>query len=147
MKKPLAYWAIVSILCLFTVADAAAAQSGSGRCRRNDKVWISDLDMAPDPVVQGQRIRMWKVKLNFDGSRDCEMEIEIRDRENRVVAREDSVRIHRGLNEVNIRPDEKYEFSRGEHCLRVTVNLEGTRTDMDAKRQFCARQKPAWSMK
>ena len=103
--------------------------------------------MAPDPIVKGQRVRMWKVKLNFEGRRDCEMEIEIRDKENNVVAREDNVALRRGSNEYNLRPDARYEFNGQERCLRVVVNLEGTRSDVDGKRAFCAKQKPAWSLK
>jgi len=147
MKKWLSAWFVLALFCFNALSEATAAQSGSGRCHRGDRVSIADLDMTPDPVVRGERIRMWKVKLDFEGRQDCEMALEIRDRENRVVARNDNVQLRRGYNEVNIRPDEKYAFNAGEHCLRVSVNLEGTRTDTDAKRQFCARQKPAWSMK
>ena len=103
--------------------------------------------MSPDPIAKGQRVRAWQVRLNFDGRRDCETEIEIRDRENNVVAREERVDLRRGINEIRIRPDERYEFRGAEHCLRVVVNLEGTQKDVDAKRRFCARQRPTWTLR
>jgi hypothetical protein len=129
-----------------SVADAAQERRGD-RCGRNDRVTIEDLNMSPDPIAKGQRIRSWQVRLNFDGRRDCETEIEIRDRENSVVAREERVDLRRGINEIRIRPDERYEFRGAEHCLRVVVNLEGTRKDVDAKRRFCARQRPTWTLR
>ena len=129
-----------------SVADAAQERRGD-RCGRNDRVTIEDLNMSPDPIAKGQRIRSWQVRLNFDGRRDCETEIEIRDRENNVVAREERVDLRRGINEIRIRPDERYEFRGAEHCLRVVVNLEGTRKDVDAKRRFCARQRPTWTLR
>jgi hypothetical protein len=31
--------------------------------------------------------------------------------------------------------------------LRVIVSLEGTRKEVDARRRFCARQRPSWSLR
>jgi hypothetical protein len=129
-----------------SVADAAQERRGD-RCGRNDRVTIEDLNMSPDPIAKGQRVRSWQVRLNFQGRRDCETEIEIRDRENNVLAREERVDLRRGINEIRIRPDERFQFRGGEHCLRVIVSLEGTRKDVDARRRFCARQRPTWSLR
>jgi len=62
-------------LLLMNAAPAAwAADGGRGNsCRRGDRVQIQDLDMAPDPVVEGQRIREWKLRIRFDGRRDCDV--------------------------------------------------------------------------
>jgi hypothetical protein len=103
--------------------------------------------MSPDPIGRGERVRAWMLRLNFDGRRDCETEIEIRDNDNNIVAREDNVDLRRGINEIRIRPDERYQFRGGEHCMRVVVSLEGTRRDVDAKRRFCARQRPSWTLR
>jgi hypothetical protein len=129
------------------VSDAFAQERRGESCRRNDRVSIEDLDMSPDPISKGQRVRSWKVTLNFDGKRDCQTEIEIRDRENNVVAREDRVDLRRGKNEIRMRPDQRYEFRGNEHCMRVVVSLEGTQKEVDARRRFCARQRPTWTMR
>ena len=131
---------------VLSVADAAEQRRGD-RCGRKDRVSIEDLAMSPDPIGRGERVRSWRVRLDFEGRRDCETEIEIRDRENNVVAREERVELRRGINDIRIRPDERYEFRGAEHCLRVVVNLEGTRKDVDAKRRFCARQRPSWTLR
>ena len=124
--------------------DAMAAVGGRG-CRRGDRIRIQDLDMAPDPVVEGQRIRGWRVQIRFDGNRECNTEVEIRDG-NKVVAR-DRIALRPGVNDINIRPDERYAFRGREHCLNVVVDLEGTRNQVDADRRFCARQRSSWSMR
>lgn len=144
-----ASWFLVLLVCVFLgmAVDVNAQERRRDSCRRNDRVSIEDLDMSPDPIVRGQRVRAWRVKLYFEGSRDCETEIEIRDSDNYVVARESRVDLRRGINEINIHPDERYEFRGKEHCMKVILNLEGSGKDVDAKRGFCARQKPAWSMR
>lgn len=139
---------LTGLLVVFLISlasDAMAADRGRGSCRRGDRINILDLDMSPDPIVQGQRIRAWKVKIRLQGRRDCETEIEIRDGDE-VVARENNYRLRPGINEIEIRPEERYRFHGREHCFNVVVDLEGTRRRADADRKFCARQKSAWSM-
>ena len=137
-------WMVLVGFWLMGVGDANAAQGE--RCRRGDRVSVTDLSMVPAIVVQGQRVRAWTVKLDFDGHRDCHMDLEIVDGERRVVAREDNLPLRRGANELKLRPAEKYEFDKAELCLRVRVNLEGTRTETDANKKFCARRKNAWTL-
>lgn len=135
---------LLGILFISFGVDAMAAERGRG-CRRGDRIRIQDLDMSPDPVVEGQRIRMWRVQIRFDGNRECDTEVEIRDGNN-VVAR-DRLSLRPGVNDINIRPDERYTFRGREHCLNVVVDLEGTRSQVDADRRFCARQRSSWSMR
>jgi hypothetical protein len=51
------------------------------------------------------------------------------------------------MNDVNIRPSASYEFRGREHCFRVVADLEGTRSDVDSQRRFCARSYTGWSMR
>ncbi|MGH7875234.1 MAG: hypothetical protein ACREQO_23825 [Candidatus Binatia bacterium] len=48
--------------------QAKAADFGRGSsCRRGERLQIQDLDVSPDPVMEGQRIRAFKVRIHFDG--------------------------------------------------------------------------------
>jgi hypothetical protein len=134
---------LMGILFIGSGRDAVAAERGRG-CRRGDRIRIQDLDMSPDPLMEGQRIRVWRVKIRFDGNRECDTDVEIREGNN-VVAK-DRISLRPGVNDINIRPDERYTFRGRENCLNVVVDLEGTRNQVDADRRFCARQRSSWSL-
>ena len=54
-------------------ADVTAADQGrGGSCQRGDRLHIEDLDVSPDPIIEGQKLRAWKVRIRFDGRRECE---------------------------------------------------------------------------
>ena len=129
------------------VREAAAADYGRGNaCRRSERLQIQDLDMSPDPMVEGQRMRSWKVRVQFDGNRDCETEITIREG-GEIVAYTRRIYLRPGINEIDLRPSDNYRFRGREHCFRVEVDLEGSRREIDAARRFCAQQRAAWSMR
>jgi hypothetical protein len=146
MKKRFLLAGLLSFFLLRMGWEASGAERRRDNCNRKDRVRIEELNMSPDPVVEGQRVRGWKVTLQFDGGRDCQTDIEIRDREDNVLGKQENVNLRRGTNEIAIRPDDRYQFRRKEHCMKVVVNLEGTQKDVDAKRQFCAQQKNSWTM-
>ena len=123
-----------------------AADYGRGGCRRGDRLQIQDLDMSPDPMIEGQRIRSWKVRVQFDGNRECETEISIREAGD-IVAQARRINLRPGMNEIELRPVENYRFRGREHCFNVQVDLEGSRKEVDAARRFCAQQTSAWSMR
>jgi hypothetical protein len=126
---------------------ASAADRGRGSsCQRGDRVQIEDLDVSPDPVIEGQRIRVWKVRLRSDGKRDCETDIYIREGNN-VVAHERNFTLRPGTNEIELRPAGDFRFRGREHCFNVQVDVEGSRRQFDADRRFCARQRTIWSMR
>lgn len=137
---------LLNILFMNMAPDAFAAEGRGNACRRGDRLQIQDLDMSPDPIVEGQRVRSWKVRLRFDGNRDCETEITIREGGD-VVARARNVMIRRGVSEIDLRPAENYRFRGREHCFKVEVDLEGSRREVDAARRFCVHQRPAWSLR
>jgi hypothetical protein len=117
-----------------------------GACRHGDRIAIQDLDVLPDPLIEGQRIRMWKVRIQLDGNRDCNTEIEIREG-GEAVGRARRTTLHPGITEVDVEAIERYRFHGREHCFNVVVDLEGTKREADASRRFCALQKAAWSMR
>ena len=124
-----------------------AADSGRGNaCRRGDRLKIQDLDMSPDPVVEGQRIREWKVRIRFDSRRDCETDIVIREG-NDTVGRVRNFNLRPGVNEITIPASEGFRMRSREHCFDVQVDLDGSRQRVDADRRFCAAQKTMWSMR
>jgi hypothetical protein len=129
--------------------DSYAADRDDWRrnsCRRGDRISIQDLDVSPDPLIEGQRIRAWKVRVRFDGSRDCNTEIEIREG-GEAVARVRRATLRPGITEIDVEPLERYRFQGREHCFHVIVDLEGTRKEADAARRFCAIERAAWSMR
>jgi hypothetical protein len=133
----------LSVLAL--PADGGAADRGRG-CRKGDILRIQDLDVAPDPLVEGQRIKAWSARIRLDGDRECETDIAVREGDE-VVGRVRNHVLRPGVNDVVIPPTETYRFKGKEHCFEVTVDLEGTRRRVDADRRFCAQQKAAWSMR
>ena len=102
--------------------------------------------MAPDPMVEGQRIRSWKVRVRFDGNRECETEIAIREGGN-MVAQVRRINLRPGINEIDLRPSDRSRFRGREHCFNVQVDLEGSKKEVDAAKRFCAQQKSSWTMR
>jgi hypothetical protein len=120
-------------------ADLSGAQRN--RCGGKHRLEILDLDMRPDPIAQGQSIREWRVTVQVDGDGECETELQIRERgDNEVAGRANLRRLKPGVNKIEIDPSNRYRFQRGEHCFRVTANIEGTQRQVDARKVFCARQ-------
>jgi len=120
---------------------------GGGRgCQRGDRINIQDLDMSPDPLIEGQRVRAWKVRINFEGRRECETDILIREGEN-IVGHARDHNLRPGVSEIEIPAVERFRYTGREHCFNVQVDLDGSRRQIDAARRFCARQRLMWSMR
>ena len=146
LSKTAVLMGFAGVLLMSLVLDATSAERERGACRRGDRLRIQDLDMSPDPIIEGLSVRLWKVRIRLDGNRDCDTEIGIREG-GEFVGRERRYTLHPGINEIDIEPVEGFRFRAKEHCVRVVVDLEGTRREIDADRRFCARQRPAWSMR
>ncbi|MBM2804068.1 MAG: hypothetical protein HW419_1961 [Deltaproteobacteria bacterium] len=137
----------LSILMMNMVPEATAADRGrGGSCRRGERLNIQDLDMSPDPIIEGQRIRAWKVRINFAGQRDCETDVLIREGNN-IVGRARNYNMRPGVNEIEVPAAENFRFRGRELCFNVQVDLDGSRQQIDADRRFCARQRTMWSMR
>src|SRR5262245_38078288 len=138
---------LLSSMMVNFAADATAADNGrGGSCRRGDRLQIQDLDVSPDPIIEGQRIRAWKVRIRFDGRRDCETDIFIREGNN-IVGHARDYKMRAGVNEIDIPARNDFRFRGREHCFNVQVDLEGSRQQIDADRRFCATQRVMWSMR
>jgi len=127
-------------------SDGTSADRSRWGCRRGERLHIQDLDMLPDPVIEGQRIRGFRVRIRFDGNRECETEIIVREG-GEIVGHQRDYRLRPGINEIDIRAAEGYRFRGREHCFAVLADLEGSRREVDAARRFCAYQRAAWSMR
>jgi hypothetical protein len=139
---------LIAFFGLFLLAlpsDGIGAERGRG-CRKGDVLRIQDLDVSPDPLVEGQRIKAWRVRIRLDGNRECETEILVREGDEVAGRLRDQV-LRPGVNDIVVQPMENYRFQRNEHCFEVTVDLEGSRRRVDADRRFCAKQRAAWSMR
>jgi hypothetical protein len=137
----------LSSLMMHVTPEATAADRGRGdSCRRGDRLNIQDLDMSPDPVVEGQRLRAWKARINFDGRSECDTNIFIREGNN-IVGNARNFRLRPGVNEIEIPAADSFRFRGRELCFNVQVDLEGSRQQIDADRRFCATPKTMWSMR
>jgi len=119
-------------------------------CGRDHRLYIMDLDMSPDPVGQGDRIRGWRVRLRADASGECQTTLRIRERrDGDLVGQARVYRLKPGMNEIDFDPVEPYRFSRSEHCFEVIADIAGTGRAVDAARTFCARERPGrrWSLR
>lgn len=110
-------------------------------CGREHRLYITDLDMSPDPIAQGERVRAWRVRLRADASGECQTTLRIRERtDGDLVGRARVFRLRPGSNEIDFEPLESYRFHRNEHCFDVIADIAGTGRAIDAGRTFCARQ-------
>jgi hypothetical protein len=110
---------LLSTLVMNSSPAAMAADWGRGdSCRRGDRLQIQDLDMSPDPVTDGQRIQAWKVRINFEGRRECDTEIYIREGNN-VVGHARNYRLRPGVNEIEIPAAEAFRFKGRESCINI----------------------------
>ncbi len=110
-------------------------------CGGEHRLVITDLDMSPDPIAQGERVRMWRVRLRSDASGECQTTLRIRERsDGDIVGRARVYYLRPGLNTIEFDPLESYRFHRREHCFDVIADIAGTGRPVDAARSFCARQ-------
>jgi len=138
---------LLSMISLDSAPQATAADRGRGHsCQRGDRFRIEDLDMSPDPITEGQRVRSFRVRLRSDARRECEATVAIREGRE-TVSIERRVDLRPGINEIELRPVDGYRFRGREHCFHVIVDIEGSRREIDAARRFCAQQRAAWSMR
>jgi hypothetical protein len=63
---------LLGVFLISLASDATGQERRPGSCRRGDRLRIVDLDMSPDPIVEGQRIRVWRVKIRLEGNRECD---------------------------------------------------------------------------
>jgi hypothetical protein len=137
-----------ALAVLWLYVDAEAGERVF--CGKNHRINITDLDMAPDPLDRGQRVKRWRITVEVDGTGECETTFEIREKPSRdLVARGGKRVLKPGRNEIELTPDQKYRFSKREHCFEVLADIERTRKPIDAREAFCAREagQNHWSMK
>ncbi|MGZ8487625.1 MAG: hypothetical protein ACXWW4_03720, partial [Candidatus Binatia bacterium] len=95
---------VLSSLLMNVTPETMAADGdrrGGRGCQRGDRINIQDLDMSPDPIVEGQWVRAWKVRVNFEGRRECETDILIREGNN-IVGHTRNFNMRPGVNELEI---------------------------------------------
>lgn len=138
---------ILTALFSATVGDFnSAAMAADRACRRGERIAIEDLDMRPDPVIEGQRVRTWKLTLRFSGRGECETNIYVREGNN-IAGALRNYTIHNGMNEIEIPANDGFRFRGKQACFNVQVDLDGSRRPVDAEKKFCATQRVMWSMR
>jgi hypothetical protein len=119
-------------------------------CRGDHRLRVVDLDMSPDPVGEGQRIRSWRVRLRADASGECDTTIRVRESSsNEVVGLERAYHLKPGINVIEVDASRRYRFTRDEHCFEVFADIAQTKRRVDASRRFCAKRTASrrWSMR
>lgn len=98
---------------------------------------ILDLEILPDPFVEGQRIA-FQILLSNAAPYSGRISLYIKDRDEVITSLED-ILIQPGENRI-IFPRTSYRFFRSEHCFKVEVDIERTRRPIDLVKEFCARR-------
>jgi len=98
---------------------------------------VLDLDLSPDPVREGQRVR-FRMTIFNKSPHGGRVSLAIKDR-NEIVIEAHDVMIRPGQTQIEF-PWTGYRFSRSEHCFLVEVDIERSRRSVDAARAFCARK-------
>jgi len=134
------------------VADVDRRGGGDVRfvyCGGEHRLRVMDLDMSPDPIADGERVRALRVRVRVDGSGECQTTFQVRERDGDLVGQDRTFRLRPGINDVTFEPVDRYRFDRGEHCFDVIANIAGNQRRIDAERTFCARQLPGrrWSLR
>src|SRR4030067_3395948 len=106
---------------------------------------VLQLEISPDPVLEGQRIRFEATISNLSHY-SARLSLFIKDRDEVVTSVQD-VMIKPGHNRI-IFPHTGYRFSRHEHCFTLEVDIERTRRPIDVVKGFCGRRTYAgWSLR
>ncbi len=106
---------------------------------------VLQLDLYPDPVWEGQRIRFEATITNFSQS-STRVTLFIKDRDE-VITSAQEVLLKSGHNRI-LFPQTEYRFTRRDHCFTVEVDMERTKRSIDLVKEFCARRTYAgWTMK
>jgi len=114
-----------------------------GRFHEND-LRITNLEMSPDPVREGQRLS-FEATVSNRSSQSGRVSLFVKDRDE-VVAEAHNVLVQPGQNRISF-PRSDYRFSRGEHCFTVEVDIERSRRPVDLAKEFCANRTPqGWSL-
>lgn len=98
---------------------------------------VLQLEMFPDPAMEGQRIQFEATISNLSHY-STRLSLFVKDREDVVTSAHD-ILIKPGHNRVAF-PHTGYRFSRREHCFTVEVDIERTRRSVDVVKEFCARR-------
>jgi hypothetical protein len=147
MERMKLAWLVVLcgvVLGSVVVGEVAHAQN----CLPPHRMAITDLDMIPDPVPEGQPIEAWKVTIRSDRNGECTTILEIRDQD-QIVGLGAQHRIKPGRGSYRIQAAPGYQFQGRDACFVVQANVGGFLTPLDAQRVFCAKASTVttWSLR
>ncbi len=106
---------------------------------------ITELEISPDPVKEGQPIHFRAVVSNLSNY-SGRVSLFVKDRDEVITSLYD-VYLQPGQNRITF-PQTRYRFSRYEHCFTIEVDIEQTRGPVDLTKDFCAqRTLYGWSLR
>lgn len=116
-------------------------------CSGPHRLKILDLDMAPDPVRQGQSVDIWKITIQSDRDGECNTLLTVRD-QNAIAGRSQQQTIRPGKAVYTVPAAQEYRFQRQDACFNVQANVGGSFTPIEAQQTFCVKARPGsrWSL-
>jgi hypothetical protein len=111
---------------------------------RSEDLKVLQMEFAPDPVREGQRL-VFRATISNSSRYSGGVAIAIKDRD-QIISEVTNVVLRPGENQV-IFPETGYRFTGSDHCFTVEADIERTRRPIDAERQFCAKRSgPGWTL-
>jgi hypothetical protein len=144
---------IVVIGCLFLMTASGQAQMDKMMDRffqrgepdiRPSDLRVLDLEVTPDPIREGQRVR-FRVTIANSSGHTGRISLTIRDRDE-IVSQVRDIHIYPRENRIDF-PEMDYRFSRSDYCFTVEADIGQTRHRIDVAKEFCARRTPSgWTL-
>jgi hypothetical protein len=126
----LSVWGLVAfILARSPILDQPA-------CSRPYHLKVLDLATVPDPVQEGQSIRIWRVTLQSSHRKGCRTHLEVHDATQ--IAGVGILQISPGRRVYTLQAVPGYRMRREASCFFVQVTMAGSLTPLKAQRTFCA---------
>jgi len=143
----------LAILSLLVTLWGCAHSSGgyyppSGQTSDGMLQWqelrVVDLNMYPDPIREGTRVRFYVEVLNrsHDAGRVSFYVYDV----DKLIVSVHNVAIRPGQNRVAF-PQTNYRFHKEDHCFVVKVNIKGNEYPIDMAKKYCAyKTHGGWSL-
>ena len=119
-------------------------------CGKQHPMEVVALALFPDPIPEARRISHWRAIIRLDSTQTCQTFVGVSEKSNGAPASlEYRTYLSSGTNQVLLDADEKYRLNGSEQCFQIVVEIDGARTPVATKQNFCARpiDKGVWSMR
>ena len=119
----------------------------------NTILQILDLNMAPDPISEGQTLQRLNLSLRVDATEECDTILTIKEANPpHDVVSIGAQTLKPGTNNLVLQPSARYRFQHRDTCFMVTADIAATSKPIDTQQRFCAKFVPPtgparWSLR